>query len=286
MHLRKSAGKIILALLVLLSATVSWSEPTGRKPLPTVRPNLNIMRSAHRGVSALAPENTLPAFQKAIDLGYSYVETDIHYTLDGVPVLMHDEFVDRTTDGFGYVSFYSLAQLKKLDAGAYKGEEWKGTRVPTLEEALKLMQGKIKLYLDQKQPARPELIRLLKKYNFYPDNIVVCHGLASIWSFRRYEPAAPVMPMLRSADQVEGLLKRYPTTVAFDTTCKELTPEMVAAAHQRGVMIFTDATGKSSPECMRRPIAYGADLVQIDNLTLLNSLIEQMKKEARNPGSL
>ena len=132
------------------------------------------------------------------------------------------------------------------------------------------MQGKIKLYLDQKQPARPELIALLKKYGFYPDNLVVVHGAGSIPAFLKYEPQAPVMPMLHNAGEVEGLLKQFPSTVAFDTTCGELTPEMVLEAHKRGIMIFTDALGKSSAKCMRKPIDYGADVIQIDNPKLFS----------------
>ena len=276
--MKKIAG-ICVCAMVLLGAAV-WAEPPARKPLPTITPNLNIMRSAHRGVRAHAPENTLPAFQKAIDMGYNYVEMDIHYTRDGVPVVLHDDFVDRTTNGHGYVSFYSLAQLKKLDAGVKTGPEFKGTRIPTLEEALQLMQGKVKLYLDQKQPARPELIRVLKKYGFYPDNIEVCHGLGALTSFLKYEPQAPAMPMLHNARQVQELVKEYPTLSAFDTTCDALTAEMVREAHKYGVMVFTDATGGSNRQCMPKPIEYGADLIQIDNPEQLASLLESMRKES------
>jgi len=275
--------RIIFSLLIFLAAAVPLAGAPGRSPIPTVTPNLNILRSAHRGVRASAPENTLHAIQKAIDMGYTYLEMDIHYTRDGVPVLLHDEFVNRTTNGFGYVSFFSLKQLKKLDAGARAGDEFKGTRIPTLEEALQLMQGKIKLYLDQKQPARPELIRLLKKYGFYPANVVVCHGLGSIPSFLRYEPNAPVMPMLHNAGEVEDLLKKYPHTVGFDTNCEHLTPEMVTKAHQFGIMIFTDAIGPVTRECMTRPIAYGADVIQIDDPALLADILAQLKKNAAAP---
>ena len=279
---KRISGIGFLGLVVFLASAIALSEMPGRKPLPTHTPNLKIMRSAHRGVSAYAPENTLPAIQKAIDMGYDYVEMDIHYTKDGVPVLMHDDYLNRTTNGFGHVSAHSLAELKKLDAGSRSGKEFKGTSIPTFEEALQLMQGKIKLYLDQKQPTRPELIRLLKQYGFYPDNLVVVHGAGSIPGFLKYEPQAPVMPMLNNSGQVEQLLKQFPSTVAFDTTCSELTPEMVLEAHRRGIMIFTDALGKSNPKCMRKPIEYGADVIQIDNPKLFSSVLDQMRKEQAN----
>jgi glycerophosphoryl diester phosphodiesterase len=276
--------KNILGLIVFLIATVSLSQTPSRKPIPTVTPNLKIMRSAHRGVREYAPENTLPAIKKAIDMGYDYVEMDVRYTKEGVPVLLHDGSVIRTTNGFKGVSSYTLAELKKLDAGSRKGNEFKGTQVPTIEEALSLMQGRIKLYLDQKEPARPELVRLLKQHGFYPDNLVVCHGLNSIPSFLKYEPGAPVMPYLGNASQVEGIIKQFPTTVAFDTNCAKLTPEMVLEAHKRGVMVFTDALAGSSAECMARPIKYGADVIQFDNVELFSTVLEQARKDAGATG--
>jgi len=270
------------ALIFSLAASVALAQAPSRKAIPTVTPNLKIMRSAHRGVRALAPENTLPAIQKAIELGYDYVELDVRYTRDGVPVLMHDANVIRTANGFGAVSSFTLAQLKELDAGSRKGPEFKGTKVPTVEESLALMQGRVKLYLDQKEPARPQLVRLLKKYNFYPDNLVVCHGGNSIPEFLKYQPDAPVMPYLENAAQVEEILKQFPTTVAFDTNCAKLTPEMVLEAHKRGVMVFTDALAGSSAECMARPVKYGADVVQFDNVELFSSVLEKARKDAGN----
>jgi glycerophosphoryl diester phosphodiesterase len=266
-----------LAAIWFLVAMPAWPESSARHPIPTVTPNLKIMRSAHRGVRALAPENTLPAIQKAIEMGYDYVEMDVRYTKDGVPVLMHDSSVMRTTNGLKSVSAYTLEELKKFDAGGRKGKQFKGTRVPTVEEALKLMQGKIKLYLDQKEPARPELVRLLKQYNFYPDNIVVCHGNDSIPSFLKLAPDAWVMPKLDRADQVDSLLKQFPTTVAFDTTCSELTPEMVREAHKHGVMVFTDALFGVSAECMSKPIEFGADLIQFDNIEQFSKVLKKAR---------
>ncbi len=282
--MKKAARKGVLGLMFFLGAALAISQGLERKPLPTLTPNLNIMRSAHRGVTALAPENTLPAIQKAMDLGYDYVEFDVCYTKDGVPVLLHDGTLFRTTNGLGPVSAYNLADLKKLDAGSWYKSEFKGAQIPTVEEALQLMQGKIKLYLDEKQPPRPELIRLLKQYNFFPDHIVVVHAGKNMPEFLKLEPAAPVMPLLMKASEVDRLLKEYPTAVAFDTNCGALTPEMVLEAHRHGIMVFTDALAGSSRKCMRRPIEYGSDLIQIDNVQLFSSVLEELRKETVSSG--
>ncbi|MBP1357421.1 MAG: glycerophosphodiester phosphodiesterase [Sulfolobus sp.] len=93
---------------------------------------------AHRGASGYAPENTISAFKLAKEMGADGIETDIHMTKDKKIVLIHDETVDRTTNGKGYVKDFTLEEIKKLDAGIKKGEKWKGERIPTLEELLEL----------------------------------------------------------------------------------------------------------------------------------------------------
>lgn len=93
---------------------------------------------AHRGAKANAPENTLAAFARAREEGALWVEFDVKLTADGVPVVIHDEMLERTTDGRGAVRSTSLAALKRLDAGAWFAPAFRGERVPTLVEALDL----------------------------------------------------------------------------------------------------------------------------------------------------
>ena len=96
----------------------------------------NVHSIAHRGVSAAAPENTLPAFRLAKEYGFSCVETDIHFTADGIPVCIHDSSIDRTSNGTGAVSDMTLEELKQYDFGSWKGEEYAGTTIPAFEEFL------------------------------------------------------------------------------------------------------------------------------------------------------
>ena len=94
---------------------------------------------AHRGASDTHPENTLAAFREAIRLGAQMIEFDVALSKDGQLILMHDATVDRTTNGKGPVSELMLAELKKLDAGSWKGGQFKNERTPTLDEALAIM---------------------------------------------------------------------------------------------------------------------------------------------------
>lgn len=94
---------------------------------------------AHRGGMDTHPENTIPAFRYSIESGVQMIEFDIQFSKDSVLVIMHDDSVDRTTDGKGNVADLTFKELKQLDAGIKKGEQFKGTKIPTLEETLAIM---------------------------------------------------------------------------------------------------------------------------------------------------
>ncbi len=99
----------------------------------------------HRGAAGLEPENTLRSVRRAIELGVDAVEVDVRLTRDGYPVVMHDETVDRTTDGSGRVDEMTLEEVRSLDAGG-------GERVPLLEEVLETVKGRVFLYVELKVP--------------------------------------------------------------------------------------------------------------------------------------
>ena len=109
---------------------------------------------AHRGASAQAPENTLEAFSLAISMGADGLELDVHLSSDGELMVIHDAKVDRTTNGTGLIREKTLAEIKALDAGSWKGEQFAGEKVPTFEELLegtedqKLLLGTIDILID------------------------------------------------------------------------------------------------------------------------------------------
>lgn len=91
---------------------------------------------AHRGASEVAPENTIAAFQKAVELGADAIELDVKLTADGEALVMHDRTLDRTTSGSGRVSAHTMSEIQTLDAGSYFSDQFEGERVPTLREVL------------------------------------------------------------------------------------------------------------------------------------------------------
>lgn len=120
----------------------------------------------HRGAAGLEPENTLRSIEKAIDLGVDQVEIDVRVTRDGHLVVIHDETVDRTTNGHGHVKDLTSGQLRRLDAG-------KGERLPTLEETLRFAQGKVILQIELKAEVATEpVVHLVQALNAEKDVLV------------------------------------------------------------------------------------------------------------------
>jgi len=114
--------------------------------LPRARP-LNI---GHRGASAVAPQNTLAAFRKAIELGADGVELDVHLSADGHVVVIHDFMVDKTTNGTGRVADKTLAELQALDAGLKFAPQFAGERIPTLAQVFEVLEGKLLVNVELK----------------------------------------------------------------------------------------------------------------------------------------
>lgn len=119
----------------------------------------NFTTIAHRGASAYYPENTMISFEGAIARGADMVELDVQLSRDGEVVVFHDEKLSRCTNGKGKISDYKLVELKKLDAGSWFGREYKGAKIPTLDEALNLCRDKIAVNIEIKTEAVDKNIR-------------------------------------------------------------------------------------------------------------------------------
>lgn len=113
----------------------------------------NYQLIAHRGYSAVAPENTLASFQAAFNQSIWGVEFDVHICADGIPVIIHDAIVNRTTNGNGKVQEQSIAQLQSLDAGSWFHPKFAAETIPTLEQVLDLFSAtSVNLYIELKSP--------------------------------------------------------------------------------------------------------------------------------------
>lgn len=106
---------------------------------------------AHRGFSGSAPENTMAAFNKAIDAGAEMIELDVHLTSDAEVVVIHDDSLERTTNGSGRVADYTFHELEKFDAGSWFSEEFRGEKIPSLSQVLTLSKERIFVNIEIKK---------------------------------------------------------------------------------------------------------------------------------------
>ncbi len=148
----------------------------------------------HRGSSGTDPENTMRAFQAALAAGVDGVELDVHATAAGIPVVIHDQDVSRTTNGAGEVASMTLTELQRLDAGL-------GERVPSLEEVLSLLAGSVTIDLEVKQPGiEAAVLNLLGRFP-QADWFISSFDWNVLRETRRLSDTATVWPLALAADE-------------------------------------------------------------------------------------
>jgi glycerophosphoryl diester phosphodiesterase len=218
---------------------------------------------AHRGEHRAHPENTLPAFQAAIDAGADFFELDVRTTSDGRLVLMHDAKVDRTTNGSGAVREMTFDQIRALDAGAKFDPKFAGTRAPSFEEALAVAHGRIGVYVDSKDIAPADLAAALTKADML-NSVVVYGGAGFLKKVQALMPSVKIMPEAYSAATLDKLLAELKLRVAaFDAG--DFKDDAIAAAKHAGVEIYVDRLGSAdNPAAWQDAVDRGAAGIQTD----------------------
>lgn len=243
--------------------------------LPWRQTGTPIQLTAHRGCSALYPENTMSAFRAAADLGVDCIELDLQQTADGVPVVSHDRTLRRTTGMSCAVSALSCRQVTGLDAGSWYDTAFAGERIPTFEEVLRLASRRnLRLNVELKDcGCRDSLcagtLDLIRRYHMERRCAVASQNYSLL---RRVKRCAPGMTAIYITDhpvQAAAL----PCADEISAPYTALTPAAVAQIHQRGkrVHVWTVDT----PAEIRGAAALGADDVITDNPALAQSLFHR-----------
>src|SRR5208282_2864646 len=159
---------------------------------------------AHRGASGHAPENTMAAFQRAIELGAGFIETDLRLTRDARFVAFHDPNLERTTNGSGAVKDFSLAELRKLDAGMWFDRQYMDQRIPTLDEVLAFARKHdVVFYLEIKYDSATgmhhALVGALESVEIASRTVVISFDPSTLASLRRLT-AALMLGLLVESD--------------------------------------------------------------------------------------
>ena len=264
------------AIVVISFAALAAVSPTASAVSPsTITPHReasDITAIAHRGASAYAPENTIAAFQLAGKLGADGFELDVQETKDHALVLMHDTTLSRTTDverifpgrAPWRVGDFTLAEIRKLDAGSWFADKYDGEPVPTLEETLHEMDGSgLSLLLEIKEPALypgiegrvADELRRNTSWLSSGQLIVQSFSWASMRTFHRAMPDVPIG--LLGTPSVADLPKLAAYASHINPPYGNLSTQYVRRVHSLGMAVF--AWTVDNPDTIRRLIAYGVD---------------------------
>lgn len=274
-----------LVVLCLLNIQFVMAQTSDLLNLPTGNDDGFIV-IAHRGASAYAPENTHSAFKLAIEMKAEMIELDVSITKDGVPVVVHDETVDRTTSASGAVGSFTLAELKELETGAWFGKEFEGEPFPTLEEVLAYIDGNIALNIEIKTEAVTDVaeggvvdksVQLVKKGGV-EDQIIF-----SSFDYRVMEhlnKLAPEMPKAllyeksQSGDLLPSELVAKYKVDAFNCSHRQLSKKWVADLNDNNIpfLVYT----VNDEKLMRKVIEKGAAGIFSDKPDLLKKVVENL----------
>ena len=218
-----------------------WNRPTTAMSSLIDSPRPLVL--AHRGDSRVAPENTLPAFERALKLGVDLVELDYHHSADGIPVVFHDDELDRCTDACSrwggqkiLLGSRTWEELCQLDAGSWCGERFSGTRLSKLEDALKLICPRAGCMIERKGGDAETLVALLKRLDCLDRCIVTAFDWQFLARCREF-----------SSDLLLGALGSHPLTEAHLTEAQKfgahvigwgndfVTSEHIRLVHSRGL---------------------------------------------------
>jgi len=234
----------------------------------------------HRGAMGHCPENTLASFERGLQLGADWIELDVHLSRDNALIVVHDETLDRTTNGQGAVREHSLAELKALDAGSWFGPEYAGERVPTLDEVLgwarqrnAIVDIEIKNAPVYYAGIEAAVVEALDRYGMTEQVIVISFDHRTVQRVKTLDPriATGVLYSGRPVDggvslaaqaQADAILPHWAHVTAAD----------VAGAHSAGLSVAPWAS--SDPAVLRGLIDAGVDAIGTNHPDVLRDVMK------------
>lgn len=243
---------------------------------------------AHRGASGLAPENTLAAFTKAIEIGVDRIEMDLRQTIDGEVVVLHDKTINRTTNGWGSIRKISLKKAKRYSAGSWFYHDFSSERIPTFREVLELVDGKTTLLLEIKDGSpyhhgiERNIIRLLNEYDAHDWCIVQSFNDRILNNFRAlpdlhsdiqklFSAFIPVAPFYGGSRFSYKRLRNYEFAQEVNISYKYVNPLVVRKVHEmkKKVNVWT----VNQPENLVKYMKMGVDGIITDYPDRLKAII-------------
>ncbi len=213
---------------------------------------------AHRGASAYYPENTMAAFEGALEMNAEMIELDVMLTKDGVPVAFHDASLEDHTDGSGELKNYTLNELQKLDAGSWFHPKFSEQKIPTLEEVLAFTSGKISLNIEIKTEAVSDEVRggveeksleLVKKYGMEDHVLFSSFDYRAIAHLKELDPDMPAAILYEKSQSDKKLpselLSKY-SADAFNCSYRQLNTKRFKDIRKHNIPVFVYTVDRPS----------------------------------------
>lgn len=232
----------------------------------------------HRGANFLAPENTLPSARAALKYGAEWIELDVRKSKDGVLYNLHDETLDRTTDGHGPIHLVTSSEIERLDAGSWFGPAFQGLKVPRIETMLDSLKGKANVFFDVKKGTPvADLVKLVRAKGFEKNSFF---WFADAKMVPEFVKLAPEMKIKVNASDIEGIKKWQavcrPSYVEIEP--ENITKNLVNYCHKNGILVMA-AIQNGNEEAYKKAIQAQPDLVNIDQPELWARVVAESKGE-------
>ena len=237
---------------------------------------------AHRGASSYAPENTLAAFDLALQMGARHIELDVHSTSDDRIVVIHDENVERTTNGTGPVASHTLSALKALDAGSWFAPRFAGERIPTLDEVFERYGGQAHIHTEIKghsSDLAKRTVDLIRRNGMAGQVTITSFQRARLEETRAYAPELPTGWLVAEITDAVIAQARAMGLTQLCPRANTVTPELVDRLRRAGFIVR--AWGVTDENLMRVVVKGGADGMTVN---FPDKLIAYLKAHGRGDG--
>lgn len=210
----------------------------------------------------MAPENTLPALELAVEAGFQMLEIDVQQSADGVLYDLHDAEVSRTTDGRGLARLMSSRRIDRLDAGSWFGPEFRGTRVPRVREVLERFHDRVMFYFDVKPGVQiSRLVRLVREYDLAERSLFWFKSRRSAGRLARRHPDLCLKINAGTVAEIDRAMRFHP--VVIECSYSLFSPSLREACRNRGLMLMVAVHG-SERRALSDPEVCTADILNLD----------------------
>jgi len=235
---------------------------------------------AHRGASVERPECTLAAIQRAIEVGATAVEIDVRTSSDGELFLLHDQTLDRTTNGAGPASKLTLAELQQLDAGSWFDPKYRGEQIPSLIQAAQACRGRIDLLLDLKEQGHAydrQVVEIIQKHGDPAKTIVGVRTVAQARRFRRLLPKSRQLGLIPSISAIEDFAEAGVDTIRLWPRWLQDGDEPVKRVAKSGKRLHLNGTLGKLDETLSL-LRFGPDSLSSDHPAQLKSTLDRIAR--------